>query len=259
MSPTNIAPESLKCLIVEDEYHSYELLKTIVHEYLPHIQIVGHATSIKSALDILKNVDIDIVFMDIQLQDGLSFEIMTSLKEWDFSIIFTTAFNQYALDAFGVEAVDYILKPYSPKQVINAVKRVEKNHRLSIKSMENIFSQLSLQKQNQSRVKLSQQDGYTFIEREAILYCVAEGSYCKVVTQNLGSIICSKTLKTIEGILEGDEFIRVHSSYLVNYQHIFKYHKSEGGTLIMSNGDIVPISRSSKNGLKKLLNKLLIN
>jgi two-component system LytT family response regulator len=257
MSPLDTAAESLKCLIVEDEFHSYELLKTIMEEYLPHIQIMGHTTSIKSTLEFLDDENVDIIFMDIQLQDGLSFEIMNALKEWDFSLIFTTAFNQYAIDAFGVEAVDYILKPYSPKQVINAVKRVEKKHQMSLKSMEHMLAQISLQTPSQSRVKLSLQDGYTFIERGAILYCEAEGSYCKVVTQDQGVIMCSKTLKTIEAVLNGEEFVRVHSSHLVNYHHVFKYHKAEGGTLVMSNGDLVPISRTAKNELMKLIDKLI--
>lgn len=252
---TNSSNPILNCIIIEDEHHSYELLKTIIEEYVPSMKLIGHATSIHSALDLLQKVDIEVVFMDIQLSDGLSFEILYQLGEWDFSIIFTTAFNQYALEAFKVEAIDYLLKPYSPKQVVKAVekvlRRVKNTDSNTLQSLLKYFDDQSFKSK---RISIVSQDGISFIEKENIIYCEAEGAYCKVITEKQGTILCSKSLKAIQSTLEGDEFVRVHSSFLVNLTHIFKYVTSEGGFLIMSNGAQIPASRKvNKNILLKWL------
>lgn len=244
----------MNCIIIEDERYSFELLHDILREYCPMVQIKGHADSIDTSLPLLQQGNIDLVFMDIQLKDGISFEILNKIGKWNFAIVFTTAFDHYALDAFKVEAVDYLLKPYSPSHVIKAVQKVKQksNEMPSAKLKILIDSIMNTSPQN-DRIALSTSDGITLVDKGNIIYCQADGSYCRVITQDQGVILVSKTLGHIESSIDHADFKRVHASYLVNIKYILKYLKSDGGSLVMKNNAQIPVSRSKKNDIMRWL------
>jgi len=243
----------MKAIIVEDELLSIDLLRSILLNYCPEVEVVGEASNYEDAVVLLQNTCCDIVFMDIQLHDQTSFEVISQLDYRNFSIIFTTAFHHYAIEAFKVEAIDYLLKPYTPKQVIVAVDKAKKK----LESIPNSTLNALLNKMSRkdtNRIGLTTQDGILFVDKNEIIHCIADGSYCKVFLTCKEQILLSKSLGEIEQLLTSENFIRVHTSHLVNVEHIRQFLKEDGGELILTNGNHIPVSRRKKMDLLNLIN-----
>jgi len=234
---------AIKTLIIEDEIASQQLLSTIIREYCPSLQILDIISDVETSIQHLSTIHPDLIFMDIHLADKMAFDILDALDNNDFYLIFTTAHDEYALKAFGYEAVDYLLKPYSPKQVIKAVDKVNKLHLLT---KANKFIEDSKLKAATKRIHLNTQEGIQIINVSEIISCEADGAYCKVHTTYGAKIFVSKPLIEIENHLTDDNFTRAHTSHLVNIDHIRKFLKEDGGLLVMSDGSKIPVSRRKK-------------
>ncbi|HMS68661.1 MAG TPA: LytTR family DNA-binding domain-containing protein [Saprospiraceae bacterium] len=245
----------ISCLLVEDEVHSQDLLSTIIEEYCPQLRLIGIADSVKTAFSFLQENQVDLIFLDIELEDGNAFELLDLLPEQNFFIVFTTAYDSYAMQAFKVEAVDYLLKPYSPKDVILAVNKVvNRQEKLSVTSLKKML--LERQENGISRISLSTSEGISLVAPNDIIYCTADGAYCTIHLKDKSHIMVSKTLGDIEGILHTEDFIRVHASHLVNIHCVKKYLRDDGGILLMENGKQIPISRRKK---QEFLDRLKIS
>lgn len=233
------------CVIVEDEVQSQKLLKGILEDFCPDVEVLGIASSVDEGIELLRAVDCEVVFMDIQLDDRISFEILETLAEWNFDIIFTTAYDNYALKAFKVEAVDYLLKPYSPKEVRLAIEK-SKTRRLrpSLSKFREIFQ---AETKANHKISLSTSEGVHLIDISSIQFVNADGSYCLVHTAQGDRIIVSKSLTDIEQQLNNGDFMRVHASFLVSKLFIRRYLKEDGGIIEMQNGITIPVSRRKKN------------
>jgi two-component system, LytTR family, response regulator len=243
-----------RSIIVEDEIASQELLSSIITEYCQDIEIVGIASSRDEGVKMILSLKPDIVFMDIQLGDETSFEILEILPNRDFKLIVTTAYTDYALTAFKYEAVDYLLKPFSPKDVIKAVGRItlKLDQSKSFLDLEKVIKN-SFHHKEVEKLTISTLEGLTVFKIENITRIEALGAYCKIHARDSKPILLSKGLKEMESLLPSSSFFRVHDSHLINLNHIKEVKKEDGDIVVLDNNDEVPLSRRKKHNFLELL------
>lgn len=238
----------LRAIIVEDEKHNRETLKNLLTEFCPGVQVQGMAGSVEEALPLIRSVQPDLVFLDIELQTGTGFDLLAQLQDLDFEVVFTTAFEQYAIKAIKFSSLDYLLKPIDLEElqaaVAKALKRksgAEQKARLDI-----LLSHLKPSLQPERRICLSTADGLEFITTSDILYCEANGSYTNFHLKNDRKIVVSKNLKEYESLFDENHFMRVHNRYLVNLREVRRYVKTEGGYILMNNDAQIGISPKNR-------------
>lgn len=243
----------ISAIILDDEKHCIESLRLDLTKYCPEVDIIATCTSSKDGLQSIKKLKPDLVFLDIEMPWMNGFELLDVLQPVEFDVIFVTAYDSYAMKAFRVSAVDYLLKPISKDDLINAVKRIHK--KINDNGTERIQALLDdyFVRQHQSRITIPEKDGYQFLDIPTILYVESDGNYSRIHLLNKPSLFVSMTLKDLELKLTGNNFCRVHHSYLANLDNVDKYVRSEGGYLIMKNGAIVPVSRAKKGELKAVI------
>jgi len=248
----------LKAFIVEDEKHSRETLINLLEEFCDAVTIIGTADSVETALDLIPKLNPDVVFMDIELNSGTGFDILTQLPELNFEVIFTTAFDQYAIKAVKFCSLDYLLKPIDIEELQEAVNKAKhiKDKESYKKQLETLLKNIKNSATN-SKICLATSDGFEFINVNEILYCKAEGSYTLFTLKDNSNLLVSKHLKEYETLLLDQNFMRVHNSFLINLKEVKKFVKSDGGYIIMSNGDTVSISRNKKELFIDAMNTLM--
>jgi len=238
----------LSAIIVEDEKHNRETLKNLLTEFCPEVQVNGMAASVDEALPLIRSVRPDLVFLDIELQTGTGFDLLAQLQDLDFEVVFTTAFEQYAIKAIKFSSLDYLLKPIDLEElqaaVAKALKRksgAEQKTRLDI-----LLSHLKPSAQAERRICLSTADGLEFITTSDILYCEANGSYTLFLLKNDRKIMVSKNLKEYESLFDETHFMRVHNRYLINLREVRRFVKTEGGYILMNNEAQIAISPKNR-------------
>ncbi|PCI00434.1 MAG: DNA-binding response regulator [Flavobacteriaceae bacterium] len=239
----------ITALIIEDELNARAALKKMIHLIAPEIKILGETGFVKEAVELIELHEPSIVFMDIELEDGESFEILTQLKQLTFKIIFTTAYNQFAVKAFKYSAVDYLLKPIDPLELKVALTKAIESVTFEKKHTELLaVLQGNLAKKDPTIV-LKTSDYQHVVAVKNIIRLEADGAYTTFITIDR-QIIMSKNIKYYQDILE-DNFIRCHQSHLVNLIHVVGMQKNS--YLEMSNGDLVPISTRKKSEIQEFL------
>lgn len=236
---------TLRTMIVEDEHHAQQLLTHIIEDYCPMLSVVGHAANVSDGIQAINNLKPDLVFFDVELGVDRSFEILNQVEHSTFQIIFTTAHDKYAFQAFQYEAIDYILKPYVPKDVIKAIEKVKKANRI-----EGIFHRFeSLTKRGNSptrRIPIPTNEGLTLIHVKDIIRIVADRAYCKIYSTDNQKLFATKSLGEVETLLPPSTFFRTHTSHLINLDYVKKYIKEDGGSVVMDDDSHVPLSRRRK-------------
>lgn len=245
----------LKAVIIDDEVSAVRVLNALVQKYCPQVSIVSTFNDPVEGLEFLKNSEIDLLFLDIEMPRLAGFELLQSLEEgYSFEVIFTTAYDQYAMDAIKVEARDYLMKPVDEEDLIKAVQKVEDKKRLQKQDLESIVSKINSAGTHQNdKIAIPFLEGLEFIPVRDIIFCLAENNYTQIFLSDNTKRIVSKNLKEIEKLMPAETFFRVHNSYLINLNYVHKYVRTDGGYLVMTNGERVKISRSKKD---LLLNKL---
>lgn len=231
----------MKALIVEDELLSARMLKGMLNEVAPEIAVIGVAPGVKIAVEQIQEYKPELLFLDIELPDGLSFEIIRQCSNIPFKIIFITAYDHFALQAIKCSAVDYLLKPLDKSELINALKKLKPSE-ASVNAeipIENLLKNTVSTKAENLVVPIK--SGYEVFPFSEIVYFQANGSYTKVVTTSRTEIL-SKNLKYFEQVTEGLNFIRVHDSYLVNKDYIQRLQMGSPAKLLLRTGDSVPVS-----------------
>jgi len=237
----------LKSIIVEDEKTSRDILKNYLRKYCPNVEVLGEASNIEEAQKLIEAHELDLVFLDVEMPYGNSFDLLEKLTDITFETIFVTAYNHYAMDALNAHASYYLMKPISIDELIKAVNYVSE-----IKTKENALqNQILIPKAKaiHGKITIPQQNGFEVIETASILYCKADSNYTEVYLNNSRKKLVSKTLKYFEDALIEANFVRVHKSYLVNVNEIEKYIKGKGGSIILSNGQEIMVSASKKANL----------
>lgn len=237
-------------VIIEDEIHAREVLKKMIYLVNPTVNIVAETGYVNEAIALINRHKPQLIFLDILLEDGIGFDILKQHHLLSFKIIFTTAYNQYAIKAFKYSAVDYLLKPINPLDLENALNRALNRIKIDV----NYNKLLDVLKNNikgkeQKIVLKTQNNHHVFLIKE-IVRLEADSSYTSFITLR-GRLIVSKNLKYYQDLL-GDDFIRCHQSHLVNKAHIVKVQKN---TLVMSNEETIPISTRKKTEVLENLNR----
>ncbi|RZN84799.1 MAG: response regulator transcription factor [Winogradskyella sp.] len=237
----------LNAIIVEDEKTSRDILKNYLAKYCPNISVLGEAENVDEALILIRNNDLDVVFLDVEMPYGNAFDLLDKVGDIDFQTIFVTAYNHYAIDALNAHASYYLMKPISIDELIKAVDYVTE-----IRTKEEALQdQVLVPKTNSvdGKITIPQQNGFEVLETNNILYCKADDNYTEIFLKDNKKKLVSKTLKYIEEALSAANFARVHKSYLVNVDEIVKYLKGKGGSIVLSNGKEVMVSASKKSDL----------
>lgn len=239
----------MKVLLVDNEVHIREGLKKIIELLNLNDIILEEADGVQSGLKKIYQLDPDIVFLDVEMDDGTGFDLLRLLPNPTFQLVFTTAHQKYAIEAFKFCAIDYLLKPVSPTDVANTFERAFKNIRNNDlgKQLSVLMNQLSYKNENDKKIVLKDIEATYFIKVSDILYCEAEGTYTKFYFSNNSPILVSKNLKEYESMLEPLGFIRTHHSYLANPSKIKMFDKTDGGVLVLEGGLTVPISQRKKD------------
>jgi len=242
----------IHAVLVEDEDNSLEALEILLNKYCPDVQIDGRAQSVEEAISTINEIKPELVFLDIALPDGQGFEVLDAVDHTGFEVIFTTAYDQYALKAFEFSALDYLLKPINAEQLKQAVERFQE-----IRGQEDIGERVSVLKDSlknlNERIILSSMDGFEVYKIADIIRCEANGSYTTFYITGDRKVVTSKTLNNFEKLLEDMPFIRVHSKHLVNLNYIKKYVSGRGGYIIFEDGSQVDVSERKKKAFIKLM------
>ncbi len=238
---------NIQAIIVDDEKHSRETLKNLIEEFCEGVQVLTLASSINEASSAIQELKPDLVFLDIELQTGTGFDLLASLPEINFEVIFTTAFDQYAIKAVKFSSLDYLLKPIDLEELQVAVEKAKtvKDKKAYSNQLKSLLQNLS--HQQLTKICLPTAEGFEFINTDEISHCEASGSYTNFILTNGKKILVSKHLKAFENLLPEQNFMRVHNSFLINLKEVHKFVKADGGYIIMNNNDTVSISRSKKD------------
>ncbi len=240
----------IKAIIVDDELGARESLSKMIEKNCKQLEIVAKADSMLAAFEAITNKQPNLVFLDIEMPNGNAFDLLEKFKEINFNIIFTTAYDHYAIKAIKFSAVDYILKPIDPEELVEAVKRFEKQQQNQPHVLDKQFKTLLSNVRPENKLKkvgIPDGDGLIFINLSDIIRCESDGNYTFFILTSGKKIIASRTLGEYEQMFTEDNFFRVHRSHLINLQHVKKYIKGEGGYVIMSDDSQVEVSRRNKN------------
>ncbi len=237
---------TFKAVIIEDEENSAAALAMLLQVCCPEVQVMESCRSIPQGVLAIHKFKPDIVFLDIEMPVYSGFELFKFIPEPEFSVIFTTAYSQYAIKAFEVSAVDYLLKPIEADALVAAVKKasIKQEKELIIKKMSAVRENVESEKLKKIALPIS--DGLAFVEIETIEYFEAEGVYTRIFFKDKSQIFISKNIKVFEDILcKHDHFLRIHRSHLVNSDFILNYHRGEG-LVNMASGATLRIARDKK-------------
>lgn len=247
---------NVRAVLIDDELNNIDNLQSLLHTHCPEVHIAGTATNAEQGRQVILQQQPDIVFLDIQMPGKNGFELLQSLPEYGFEVIFVTAHNQYGIQAVKFAAIDYLLKPIHPKELQLAVNRVlEKlRHKQQNLQLENLIHHLQSQK-TEHRIALASQKETRFVPVASIIRCESSNTYTTFYLSNKEKIIASRPMAEYEELLTGYGFVRCHQSHLVNKKFISSWRKEDGGYLLMDNGDQVPVSRAKKKEVEQALNR----
>jgi two-component system, LytTR family, response regulator len=230
----------IKAVIIDDEKHAVDAISILLDSFKDEIALVGVSYSVGNGIDVIRNLKPDLVFLDIELKDGIGFEVAEKTADVGYKLIFTTAYDQYAIKAFKVRAMDYLLKPLD-------IAEFQKTVRHCIQEIQNKdITTTKEQHQYDELIKVPEADGYQLIAVQDVIYLQADSNYTRIVTKSKKAYIVAKTLKEFESKLDPGSFARIHHSYIVNRSEIKQLLKGNNSQIRMSDDTCIPVSRAKK-------------
>ncbi|MBS1933270.1 MAG: response regulator transcription factor [Bacteroidetes bacterium] len=250
----------IKAIIIDDEKNCRDTLRWQLTKYCPQIEIIADADNAKSGLEIILDKKPQLIFLDVEMPGKNGFEMLEELKEIDFDIIFTTAFEQYAIRAIKFGALDYLTKPVDKDELVTAINKLKaKSNHTSLEQIKTMLSQLKPRRDISSqKIALPTLHGFELVLMANIVICESNSNYTNIRLANGQQLLISRTLKEIEDLLSIHPFFRVHHSFLVNLSYATRYIKGEGGSLILQDNLEVPVARRKKEDLLKLITPILL-
>jgi two-component system LytT family response regulator len=244
----------MNVFIVEDEEHSRKTLVNFLHKYTDGIRVMGSSDHVSDAIEQINEKRPDLVFLDIDLPDGNGFEVLDGINHFSPKVIFVTAYNQYAIKAFQVSAIDYLLKPVDPLLLKKAVEKA-RSWESTIEEQQKLKQTLTENRKSSKLEKLAlpTQQGMQFVKIDDIIRIEADGNYATLYLVSGEKKLISKSLKQFQTWLEGLNFFRIHHSHIININNIKEYIKGEGGFVILDNGHQVEVSRRRKEEFLKVI------
>lgn len=252
----------IKAILIDDDKNLREGMKGLLNRFAPNIQIIAEADNVETGFKVIDSLNPDVVFLDIQLNEGTGFDILEKLAQKNgtikYNIVFITAHEQYALKAFRFSALDFLLKPVDPEELEHVIQKIdsvlEKNNDYS--HIDLLLENIRKKVDNFKRIALSTSDGIHLFDVSDIIRCESQDNYTQFFIKNSKPILISKTLKEYEELLKDHGFERIHQSHLINLNYLKSYIKKDGGYVIMADDSNLPISQRKKERLQELLKNL---
>ncbi|MEZ4776142.1 MAG: LytTR family DNA-binding domain-containing protein [Bacteroidia bacterium] len=240
----------IRALIIDDEEDARVILRSYLSMYCEMVEVVGEADGVKTGLNAIQTLKPDLVFLDVRLSPGSSFDILQQLEELNFDIIFTTAYDEYAVRAIRFSAIDYLLKPVDVDELVKAVgKAGEKKREEGRKIRYDIFKEnLGILNEQFGRIVLPTMDGFVVVEVKNIVRCEADRNYTQFFFVDGKKTTIPRTMKVYEELLSNLGFFRAHQSHLINLQQVTAYkRRKKGGIAILQDHTEVPVSENRKD------------
>lgn len=248
----------MKTLIIDNDSRIREGLRQMIQKFCPQITELNEADGIESGIAAISKFNPELIFLDVELDGGTGMDLLSKLKNYNFDVVFITAHNKYAVDAFQFSAIDFILKPIGLEDLLNAIQKAK----TSIANKD-LVKQLNILKESfdnlsgsDKKIVLKDSESIYFVKVSDIVHCKAEGPYTEFYLTTQQKITISKSLKEYEELLEPYGFIRTHHSHLINIKRIVRFDKADGGTIVLENKEVVPVSQRKREHILELLNKL---
>ena len=241
-------------IIIDDEFDARRILKKYLERYFPDIKLLAEIDSVSAGVEAVNKLKPNILFLDIKLGDGTGFDLIDQLENEVPKIIFTTAFDEFAVKAFRYHAIDYLLKPIDPEIFVTSVNQLkDKKEQPKKSAWELILNQMQ---STDKKIGIPTNEGVKFVLIDEIVFFEADGSYCTINFKDSKHMIISKPLKYFEDKLQQEKsFIRPHKSFLIHLKYVEEYQKSDGGFLKLITGNIIPISRNKKEEILQSLDE----
>ncbi len=252
----------IKAILIDDDKNLREGMKGLLTRFAPSIKIIGEADSVATGIEVIDTLEPQVVFLDIQLNDGTGFDILEKLSERNETIktnvVFITAHEQYAIKAFRFSALDFLLKPVDPEELQKVIEKIE-----AVIEKKNDYSHIDLLLENIrknvdnfKRIALSTSDGIHLFDISDIIRCESADNYTKFYIKNTKPVLISKTLKEYEELLKEHNFERIHQSHLINLNYLKSYIKKDGGYVVMTDESRLPISQRKRERLQEILKSM---
>ena len=240
----------IKSIIIDDEQHCVKALLSDLQKNCPSVEVMDVCHSAKEGIMSIKKHNPDLVFLDVEMPWMNGFEMLEVLGEINFSVIFTTAHDEFAAKAFRISAVDYLLKPIDANDLKVAVQKVEKkaDEGSNLEHISNLLSNIK-QPSSEQKIAFPQREGYEFVDVSSIIYLTAEGAYTKVYIMDKKIMLISRTLGDVEELLPPELFHRIHHSTLVNVSYIAQFLRTDGGYVVLKSGEKLSVSKAKKEML----------
>lgn len=248
----------MKVVLIDDEVHCTESLEIMLKQLGKSIEIVAKFNNPINALPYLQDHTFDILFLDIEMPKLNGFELLSILKDFTFDVVFTTAYNQYAIEAFKYSALNYLLKPIDSDELLACINKWEEKQQKNMPYQQ--FSQMMEMLQNNMRlnakIALPTTYGFEFIEIDKIVRCQSESNYSHIYFKEGEPLLICRTLKEVENLLSAHGFIRVHQSHLINPKYLKKFLRNDGGYVVMEDGEKISVSKINKDKVTAIFNQI---
>lgn len=244
----------IQAILIDDEKNALEMMEWLLKTYCPQVEVLAMCNSAEEGIKAIHLFKPQVVFLDIEMPKMNGFALLEQFDTLFFHVVFCTAYDQFAIKAFRYSALNYLLKPVDPEDLKETVKRIEQRNAVATKEQFDLLLQQIKEpvKTTPQRIALTTSDGLIFVPTADIIYCEAESNYTNVVLDGGKKILVSKILKEMDEALSGDDFYRVHSSFLININRIKKFVRNDGGYLVMDNDAVIGISRSRRQEFMEL-------
>ena len=244
----------IKAIIIDDEQHCIDRIVALLKPFKNTVEIIESCTTVSAGIEAIESLKPDAVFLDVQIHDKTGFDVLKAIKHPAFEVIFTTAFEFYAVQAFKFSAMDYLLKPIDEDDFRLAIDKVStkleaKDFSKKITALLNNISKTDIQK----KITIPTVDGLEFLEVSDIVRCEADINYTTIFTKDRHKLMVSKTLKYFEALLVNCNFFRVHNSHLINLDYIKKYSKGKGGYVTLTDDSVIEVSTRRKDDFLKAI------
>jgi len=246
----------LTAIVIDDEINGRIALKQKLHDYCPTVRVVAEAENGREGIELIHKHQPQLVFLDIEMPVMDGFAMLAAITDKKFHLVFTTAYDQYAIKAIKYAAFDYLLKPIDIDELVATIERLagQPPGDITGKKLETLEQNL-LTKPFLNKIAIPTSEGILFFDIAKIVRLEAESNYTLIYFDDHIKIIASRTLKEFEEILPSDTFFRIHNSHIIHLYFIKKYIRGDGGQVEMKNGDQVPVSRRKKDEFLKLIGR----
>lgn len=246
----------IHCVIIDDEQKCIETLAILIKMHCPDVIVDATCNNGEDGIKAINQFKPDVVFLDIEMPKMNGFDLLEKFDKIFFHVVFTTAYNQFAIKAFRYSALDYLLKPIDPDDLKITIGRIKELKSIPFKEQfEMLLQNMQNTNSKPQRIALSTGEGLVFVNTREVMYCQSESNYTHVLLTNGTKYLLAKPLKEFEDTLSGNDFFRIHNSYLVNLNEINKFVRGDGGYVVMNDGTQITIARARREEFFALFDK----